>query len=247
MQFTISQSNRRQANICTNDGVGYQCIYSSLGCNELIKILIKQSEAEKKYPPFCRRNFQILIHCMNSVVLWLSLYSHKTCILIIKNIPNACLKFYKDKMPRATRVEQVGSHDDVIKWKLFPRYWPCARGIHRSPVNSPHKASDHGLWFFFDLSLNKLLSKQLWGWWFETPWHSLWRHCNGVFHQNRPYLHVLVVSTGQPLIRSIILYSCISNIQENDIKWYMVMYSTICASHTINCTSTLLMVFQMWI
>ena len=26
-----------------------------------------------------------------------------------------------------------------IKWKHFPRYWPFVRGIHRSPVNSPHK------------------------------------------------------------------------------------------------------------
>ena len=31
------------------------------------------------------------------------------------------------------------THDDVIKWKHFPRYWPFVRGIHRSPVNSPHK------------------------------------------------------------------------------------------------------------
>ena len=31
------------------------------------------------------------------------------------------------------------NHDDVIKWKHFPRYWPYVRGIHRSPVNSPHK------------------------------------------------------------------------------------------------------------
>ena len=30
-------------------------------------------------------------------------------------------------------------HDDVIKWKHFPRYWPYVRGIHWSPVNSPHK------------------------------------------------------------------------------------------------------------
>ena len=30
-------------------------------------------------------------------------------------------------------------HDDVIKRKHFPRYWPFVRGIHRSPVNSPHK------------------------------------------------------------------------------------------------------------
>ena len=31
------------------------------------------------------------------------------------------------------------SHDDVIKWKHFPRNWPFVLGIHRSPVNSPHK------------------------------------------------------------------------------------------------------------
>ena len=31
---------------------------------------------------------------------------------------------------------------------------------------------------FFDLRLNKRLSKQLWRWWFETPSWSLWRHCN---------------------------------------------------------------------
>ena len=31
---------------------------------------------------------------------------------------------------------------------------------------------------FFDLHLNKRLSKQWWGWWFEMPSHLLWRHCN---------------------------------------------------------------------
>ena len=30
-------------------------------------------------------------------------------------------------------------HDDVIKWKHFPRYWPFVRGIHRSPMNSLYK------------------------------------------------------------------------------------------------------------
>ena len=30
-------------------------------------------------------------------------------------------------------------YDDVIKWKYFPRYWPCVWGIHRSPMTSPHK------------------------------------------------------------------------------------------------------------
>ena len=31
---------------------------------------------------------------------------------------------------------------------------------------------------FFDLCLNKRLSKQSGGWWFETPSHPLWRHSN---------------------------------------------------------------------
>ena len=33
---------------------------------------------------------------------------------------------------------------------------------------------------FFDLRPNKRLSKQSWGWWFETPSWSLWCHCNGL-------------------------------------------------------------------
>ena len=39
-------------------------------------------------------------------------------------------------------------HDDVIKWKYFPRYWPFVRGIHRSPVNSPHKGQWRGALMF---------------------------------------------------------------------------------------------------
>ena len=31
---------------------------------------------------------------------------------------------------------------------------------------------------FFALRLNKRLSKQTWGWWFETPSWALWRQCN---------------------------------------------------------------------
>ena len=39
-------------------------------------------------------------------------------------------------------------HDDVIKWKHFPRYWPFVREIHRSPVNSPHKGQWRGTLMF---------------------------------------------------------------------------------------------------
>ena len=39
-------------------------------------------------------------------------------------------------------------HDDVMKWKHFPRYWPFVRWIHRSPVNSPHKGQWRGALMF---------------------------------------------------------------------------------------------------
>ena len=42
--------------------------------------------------------------------------------------------------PRTLRV-----HDDVIKWKHFPSYWTLMWEIHRSPVNSPHKAQWRGM------------------------------------------------------------------------------------------------------
>ena len=65
-------------------------------------------------------------------------------------------------------------HDDVVKWKHFTRYWPFMRGIHRSPVNSPHK----GQWreaLMFSLIcawINSSVNNR------KAPSRSLWRHCN---------------------------------------------------------------------
>ena len=68
-------------------------------------------------------------------------------------------------------------HDDIIKWKHFPRNWPFVRGIHRSRWIPHTKASDAELWCFL-WSASLWLSKQPWGWWFETPLWSSWRQCN---------------------------------------------------------------------
>ena len=45
------------------------------------------------------------------------------------------------------------SYDDTIKWKHFPRYWPFVRGIHRSPVNSPHKGEWRGALMYSFISV----------------------------------------------------------------------------------------------
>ena len=50
-----------------------------------------------------------------------------------------------------------------------------------SPVTGefPHNGQQRGaLMFSLICALNKRLSKQSWGWWFEMPSRSLWHHCN---------------------------------------------------------------------
>ena len=75
------------------------------------------------------------------------------------------------------------AHDDVIKWKHFPRYWSFERG--NSPVTGEFPAQwlvTRGLNIFFDLRQNKWLSKQSRRRWFDTPSRSLWRHCSMNFN-----------------------------------------------------------------
>ena len=91
-------------------------------------------------------------------------------------------------------------HDDVNKWKHFPRYWPFVRGIHRSPVKFPtQRPVTRSFDVFFDLRLNKWLSKQSWGWWFETRSCPLWRHCNGTYASER----WVIISSGNDLLSSL--------------------------------------------
>ena len=55
-------------------------------------------------------------------------------------------------------------HKDVIKWKHFPRYWPFVRGIHRWPVDSPHKGQRRGALIFFWCAPEQTVEQTL-----ETP------------------------------------------------------------------------------
>ena len=54
---------------------------------------------------------------------------------------------------------------------------------------------------FFDLRLNKRLSKNSWGWWFEMPSRSLWRYCNDViaFYGQKHTAHRIVCHKFPPV------------------------------------------------
>ena len=78
-------------------------------------------------------------------------------------------------------------------------------------VNSPRSFD-----IFFDLGLNKRWSKQSWGWWFETPTRSLWRHWNDILLQSvtRPVIFHLAY-TWLPFLWHLLL-----GYQLNSIIWY---------------------------
>ena len=86
------------------------------------------------------------------------------------------------------------NHSAYTAW--WSRYWPWWRhqngNIFRVMAicagNSPvpgefptQRPVTRSFDVFFDLRPNKRLSKQSWGWWFETPSRSLWRHSDN-FH-----------------------------------------------------------------
>ena len=70
-------------------------------------------------------------------------------------------------------------HDDVIRWKHFPRHWPFVRGFHGSPVNSLTQARYAELWCY------------LW----SAPWINGWVNNRkaGDLRRHRAHYDVIVM------------------------------------------------------
>ena len=79
---------------------------------------------------------------------------------------------------------QIIVHGNRILWwrhlmKTFSAILAICAGNSPVPGEFPAQRPVTGSFdVFFDLRPNKLLSKQWWGCWFETPSRPLWRHCN---------------------------------------------------------------------
>ena len=105
-----------------------------------------------------------------------------TAVLFTAGIPDYLPIFHSSK-------KWYEHHDDVIKWKLFPRYRPFVRGFTGEfPSQRPVTQSFDVI---FDLRLNKRLSKQSRGWCFETPSCTSWRHCNDSFNHEYKAMRII--------------------------------------------------------
>ena len=142
---------------------------------------------------YCTSWFKV-VHKVTATIFWPKWLQRIDSFIIEEQIVvNNLIKLITFKSVNSKLNIMNLCHNDIIKWKPFPRYWPFVRGIHRSPVNSPHKGQWRGalvfsfisalnkrlsFGVFFDLGLNERLSKRSWGWWFETPSRPLWGHNN---------------------------------------------------------------------
>ena len=108
-------------------------------------------------------------------------------------------------------------HDDVIKWKHFPRYWPFVRGIHRPRWIPAQRPVTRRFDVFFDLRLNKRLSKQN-------------RHA-GDLRRHRTHYDVIVMVVGLFILHLIITWTnadlLIHVFASATHKWNREMYQTI--------------------
>ena len=131
----------------------------------------------------------------------------------------------------------VASHDDVIKWEHFPRYWPFVRGIHRSPVKSPQRPVTRSFDVFFNLRLNNQLSKQSCGGWLETPSCSLWRQ----YYNDRTICFPIAFLKSR-----MIRLDCLMTLETTDVfaTWLKYQNSAICQKVSNLCFSTAYWVFS---
>ena len=88
-------------------------------------------------------------------------------------------------------LQSTRAHDDVIKWKHFPRYWPFVWW----PVNGEFPSQRPVMLsfdVFFDLCPNKRLSKQSWGCWFDVT-RTLPLLVS--YHLSTPFDHFILMSS----------------------------------------------------
>ena len=129
---------------------------------------------------FCRvRNKRMYVRMyderlMHSPECYFGVYFPRCCVTRAISTKINLLCAHKQFDTRVHTREKVSwwKKHDVIKWKHFPRNWPFVREF------PAQRQVTRSFDVFFDLRLNKRLSKQSRGWWFETLSRPSWRHCN---------------------------------------------------------------------
>ena len=140
---------------------------------------------------FCISRFTFIFQC---VPVWIGELNETSLLLLVHNtrfimyLELCVIKYtFVILVPPQTHHEWVGikhgeQRQNLTWWRHQMETFSALLAIcaGNSPVTGEFPAQrpvTRGFDVFFDLRLNQRLSKQSWGWWFETLPRSLWRHC----------------------------------------------------------------------
>ena len=92
------------------------------------------------------------MHCVQCTLEKQCTVNHVRNIVIKSKSVSICLcgvsKYWALFAAKLDYLQSIRDHDDVIKWKHFPRNWPFVWGIHRSPVDFTHNGQWRGALMF---------------------------------------------------------------------------------------------------
>ena len=134
----------------------------------------------------CDPSFSNTEHCEYDIVLWVAVDCSTSCS---EWHWSAHMRAPGARCHVSTLNGCVSSTTEISWWRHQMETFSALLAIcaGNSPVPDEFAAQrpvTRSFDVFFDLRLNKRLSKQSWDWWIETLSHPLWRHCN-VFSATR--------------------------------------------------------------
>ena len=98
--------------------------------------------------------------------------------LVWDSMTFVCLTWWRHQMETFSALLAICAGNSLV-----PGEFPAQRPVTRS------------FGVFFDLRLNKRLSKQSWGWWFEKLSRPLWRHRNDIKINNTTLVICYMIPT----------------------------------------------------
>ena len=150
--------------------------------------IIHISHEELIYFSTCLFTISFLIYCKWYEVNWYDFINVIICMHITLCVSlNTCVRCAAERMPfpypcpcSTANTYSLAHMMTSSNGNIFRVTGPLCGEI-TGPGDFPtQRPVMRSFGVFFDLRLNKRLSKQPWGWWFETPSLSLWRQRNEI-------------------------------------------------------------------
>ena len=137
-------------------------IYKAIYCTKFISFDVEVSYVELSFKGNFRNSTKIPNPCIQRCALIVvRIASVKMEVQSTEMKLKTCNSWWRHQMETFSALLAIWAGNSSV-----PGEFPAQRSVTRS------------FDVFFDLRVNKRLSKQSWGWWFETLPCQLWRHSN---------------------------------------------------------------------